>query len=105
MPPPHRHAPPVPPVEVADDADPTRVGRPHGKRHALDPVVDDRVRTELAIAGEMVAFDQEMDVELPEHRREPIDILELVPMPATPADPQPIAERLGSLAQLGDEQP
>src|SRR6266404_1989673 len=37
----HRHPPAIPGVEVADHTDPTRVGRPQGEDHALDPLVDE----------------------------------------------------------------
>ena len=66
--PPHRHAPAVPVVEVADEADPSRVRRPDRERDALDALMHDRVRAELLIAGEMVALDEQMQVEFAEHR-------------------------------------
>ena len=70
MAPPHRHAPAVPAVEIADQADPPRVRRPDRERDALDALMHDRVRAELLIAGEVVALDQQMQVEFAEHRRE-----------------------------------
>ena len=42
MPAPHRHPPAVPVVEVADQADPPRIRRPHGEGEALDPVMAGR---------------------------------------------------------------
>src|SRR5260221_6772135 len=87
----HRHPPAVPGVEIADDADPAGVGRPYRKGDALDPVMHDRMGAELLIAGEVVAFSEEMQVELAQHRRKPVDVVELVPMVAVPGA-QPVAE-------------
>src|SRR5690348_15123589 len=76
MQPPHRHAAAVPAVEIADDADPPRIRCPYGKGDALDAVMHDRMRPELLVAGEVVALDEEMDVEFAQHRWEAVDILE-----------------------------
>src|SRR5712675_1711471 len=73
----HRHAAAVPGVEIADQADPPRIWRPDREGDALDAVMHDRVRAELLVAGEMVAFDEQMDIELAEHRRKPVDVVEL----------------------------
>ena len=78
MPPPHRHAPAVPVVEIADHADPARVRRPDREGDPLDAFMHDRMRAELAIAGEVVALDQQMDVEFAEHRRKAVDVVEFV---------------------------
>ena len=64
----------------------------------------DRMRPELLVAGEVVALDQEVDVEVPEHRREAVDVVELLFVPAPP-HPQPIAERLLPVGHGGDEKP
>src|SRR3954452_22473944 len=103
VPPPHRHAPAVPAVEVADETDPLRVRRPDRERYALDALMHDRVRAELLIAREMVALDQQMQVEFAEHRPETIDILEFLLVPAPP-DAQPVAEHLPALRHASDEQ-
>src|SRR5579863_5981194 len=99
----HRHAPAVPTVEIADDADPAGVGRPYRKGNARDPVMHDSMSAELLVAGEMVALDQEMQVEFAEHRGKPVDVVKLMPVFA-PARPQAIAERLTPPRHGGDKQ-
>jgi len=74
----HRMAPPVPAVEVADDADALGARRPDREGDAADAFVLDRVCAELLVAPQMVAFGEEVDVEFAEHRRETVGILELV---------------------------
>src|SRR5438067_11980458 len=88
----HRHAAAIPCVEIADDADPLRVGRPDRKRNAFHSVMQHRVRAELLITREMIALDEQMHVEFAENGRETVDVVEFMPMTATP-DPQPVAER------------
>ena len=102
VPPPHRHAPAVPAVEVADDADPLRVRRPDRERHPLDALMHDRVRAELLIAREMVALDQQMQVEFAEHRPEAVDVGEFL-LVSAPPDAQPVAEHLAAIGHAGDE--
>ena len=89
----HRHPPAVPAVEVADDADPARIRRPHREGDALDTLMHQRMRSELAVAREVVALGKQMDVDLAEHRRKRIDVIEFV-LRAAARHPQPIAERL-----------
>src|SRR6266446_1302078 len=55
------------------------------------------------VAGEMVPFDEEMNVELTENRREPVDIVEFV-LNAAVRRAQPIAERLPSIGDRGHEE-
>ena len=81
-----------------------RVRRPHRERDSLDALMHHRVRSELPIAGEVVALDQQMNVDLAEHRRERIDVVELATCPP-PLAPQPIAERLLAVRHRGDEEP
>ena len=64
----HRHAPAVPVVEIADHADPAGVGRPDREGNPKDAVMLNRMGAELLIAGEVVAFGEEMHVEFAEHR-------------------------------------
>src|SRR3954468_15227796 len=98
----HRHAPAVPAVELADHADPPSIGRPDREGDALHPFVPDCMCAELLIAGEVIALDQQMNVEFAEHRTEAVSILEFMPI-AGPQDPQPIPERLLPLRHAGDE--
>src|SRR5713226_1047457 len=62
----HRVAPAVPVVEIADHADAPRIGRPYREGEA-----------QHGVAFMMRAFGEEMDVEVAEHRREGIDVVEL----------------------------
>ena len=104
MQPAHRHAPAVPVVEIPDQADPLRVRRPHREPNSLDALMHRRVRAELLKTGVVVALDQQMDVELAEHRRETVDVVELANMPAI-GRAQPIAERLLAVRNRGCEEP
>src|SRR3954451_18670950 len=72
----HRHAAAVPEGEIADQADPPRVRRPDCKRNAFDAVMHDCMCPELLVAGKMVALDEQMDIELAEHRRKAVDVVE-----------------------------
>src|SRR6266404_3407053 len=55
------------------------------------------------VAGEMVPFDEEMNVELTENRRETVDIVEFV-LNAPARCAQSIAERLPSIGDCGHEE-
>src|SRR5439155_17361611 len=100
---PHRHSPPIPGVEVADDADPARIGRPQRKGYPFDSLVDEHMGAELLVAREMIAFDEEMNVELAENRRKTVDIVEFV-LDAAARCAQPIAERLPPVGEGGNEE-
>ncbi len=43
----------VPPVEIADDRDPLRVGGPNREVGAFLPLVDERMRAEFLVEAEM----------------------------------------------------
>src|SRR5437764_14911116 len=88
----HRHAAAVPGIEIADEADPLRVRRPDRERDPFDAVMQHRVRPKLLIAREMVALDEQVDVEFSEHRRKTGDGIQVVPMPAAPS-PRTVPER------------
>ena len=53
-----------------------RIGRPDRKGHPLDAFVLDRMGAELAVAREMVAFAEQVKVELAQNRREAVDVVE-----------------------------
>src|SRR6266446_4730343 len=57
----------------------------------------------LLVARKMVPFDEQMDVELTEDRRETVDIVEFV-LNAAARCAQPITERLLSIGDCGDEE-
>jgi hypothetical protein len=58
----------------------------------------------LLVARKMVPFDEQMNVELTEDRRETVDIVEFV-LNAAARCAQPIAERLLSIGDCGHEEP
>src|SRR5271155_673455 len=89
----HRHPPAVPSVEVADDADPLRVRRPYREGDALNTFMYQRVRSKLAVARQVVALGEQMNVDLAKHRRKRIDIVKFV-LGAAARHAQPIAEYL-----------
>ncbi|OPZ53035.1 MAG: hypothetical protein BWY91_02092 [bacterium ADurb.BinA028] len=73
---------PVPTVEVADDVDGGRVGRPHGEGHATDlaegPGVGAHVRAEDRPELFVAALVEQVAVELAERRGEPVGVVLLV---------------------------
>ncbi len=99
----HRHPPAVPPVEVANDADPVSVRRPYSEGDAFDTLMDQRMRSKLAVARQVVALGQQMNIDLAEHGRKRIDIVEFV-LGATACDAQPIAKRLLAVGYCSDKE-
>ena len=63
---PHDVAATVPEIEIADDANPPRVGCPDGKAHPVVPLVMGKVGAKLLPALKMIAFSQQMQVYLAE---------------------------------------
>ena len=108
----HRMTATIPGVEITDDADPLRIGRPHGKGHALDTVDLAQMRAEPLVRPQVRAFGEQPDVEFAEHRREAVGILDLLNA-SRPGDAQPVVEQLvasedrglekaGMITQTGD---
>ena len=56
----------VPAIEVPDNADAIRGRRPDGERDAALAFVRDRVRSELVVDTQMLAFAEEMEIEITE---------------------------------------
>ena len=73
----HDMTPRIPVVEGADHADPPGVGCPDRKAHARYAIEGHRVGAQLVEAVRVVALQQQVDVELPEKRREAVGILDL----------------------------
>ena len=73
----HRMPPCVPEIEIADDADPLRVGCEHDESHPIDAVEHQRMRAELVVESLMGAFAQEIKVEIRQHRRKAVGIVEV----------------------------
>src|SRR5690606_20009641 len=67
----------VPEIEIADDADPLRVGRPDHKAHAGNAVELHRMSAKLVVQAKMVAFAEQMEIVVRQDRRESIGVLEL----------------------------
>src|ERR1700751_5650018 len=99
----HRHPPAVPPVEVANDADPVSVRRPYREGDAFDTLMNQRMRSKLAVARQVVALGQQMNIDLAEHGRKRIDVVEFV-LGATACDAQPIAKRLVAVGYCCDKE-
>src|SRR5438093_8391913 len=51
LPQPHRMPTPVPPIEVADDTHPARIGRPNAESHAIDALYFHWMGSELFISA------------------------------------------------------
>ena len=93
---PHRVAPPVPAVEVPDDADPLGVGRPHREQDPVDPAHRARVRAEHRVGAKQRPFAEEVQVEVAQDRPERVGIDDLARAPVLSGQDQPVAEQLRS---------
>ena len=60
----------IPAVEVADYADPIRIGRPNCERDATFTFMSEAVRAELFIDAFVAAFAKKMKIDLAESGRE-----------------------------------
>ncbi len=78
----------VPAVEIANDADPLRVGRPDGEtgpRHAVNRA---QLRAELLIKPALIPFAKQIQVRLAERRQERIRIAGAADLTAAVSDDQ-----------------
>src|SRR4051812_25077184 len=73
----HWMAASVPKIEVADDADPLRVRRKHHESDAVDAIQGHGVRAEFVIEALVGAFTEEIKVEVAQHRRKTIGVVEI----------------------------
>ena len=101
----HGMAPAVPAVEGADHGHPLRVRRPHQERDAGDAVQLHRVRAEPFVQPEVIAFGDEIGVQLAEDRREAIGIVDFDGVAATDLEAQAIGERRCAIGHVANEQP
>ncbi len=90
----HRVHAPVPPVEIADDAHASRVGRPHGEMHTRSNPVDHRPRTQPIERAHVSALGEQMLIEGRQHRAISIGIVNLGLRPIGPGQLQPVVEPL-----------
>ena len=74
---PHRVAPAVPVVEVADHRDARGVRRPDGEMHARDAGMLDRMRAQPLPQPAMRALADQIVVELAQHRAEAVGVVHL----------------------------
>ena len=73
----HRMSPCIPEIEIADDADPLRIGREHDEGHPLDAIQHQRMRAELVVKPLMGSFAQKIQVEFRQHGRKAVGIVEI----------------------------
>ena len=74
----HRHAPAVPLVEIAYDADATRAGGPDSEIYAADARDGVDVGAQFVVGVVVAAFAHEVEVELAEKKREGVGIVLIV---------------------------
>src|SRR5262249_5284519 len=73
----HGMAAAVPEIEIADHTDALGIRDEHHKGHAGYAVERHRVRTELVVELEVIAFAQEIEIEVGQHGRKAVGILNL----------------------------
>src|SRR5216684_854217 len=66
----------VPTIEVADDADAARAGRPDGKVDAANAFEGDEMRAEFLVGVVVATFAHEIQVELGEDARKSVGVVE-----------------------------
>jgi hypothetical protein len=81
----------VPGIEVADQADPLGFRRPDCEGHPANPAHGRGMGAELLEAAQVVAFPQQVDVQISEDRWEAVGILDLS-LAARLRDPKPVVE-------------
>ena len=90
----HRVHAAVPMVEIADDGDALRVGRPHRERRAPDPADVDDMAPQLLVLRQVAPFGEEMDVEVGEDRSERVGVVLRPPVAVGAGDLEPVREDL-----------
>ena len=91
----HRHQAPVPAIEVADDPNAARVRRPHAEADAGRALVRARVRPEDVVEPLVRALGDQVQVDVPERRREAIRVVELPGVAVGEAEADAIRELPG----------
>ena len=87
---PHGMAAAVPVIEIADHADAAGIGRPHGEVHARDPVDGAAMGAQLLEGAQMGALYQQVDVQLAQHRREAVGVLDRLQAAVAQFQPQAV---------------
>ena len=101
----HRVHAAVPMVEIADDGDALRVGRPHRERRAPDPSDVDDMAPQLLVLRQVAPFGQEMDVEVGEDRSERVGVVLRPPVAVAAGDLEPVREDLRVAREVRLEHP
>ena len=73
----HRMAARIPEIEIADHADPPRIGREHHEGDAVDAVERHRMRAELVVEPLVGAFAEQIEVEIAQDRRKTVGVFEV----------------------------
>ena len=73
----HWMAPCVPEIEIADHADPPRIGREHDEAHPGNAIQRHRMRAKLVVDSLMGAFAQKIEIEVAQNRRKAVGVVEL----------------------------
>src|SRR5580765_4616831 len=71
---PHLVKPPVPIIEISDDADPLRIRRPNGEAGAMHTVNGSQLRAEFVINAPLIPFAEKIQVSLAQRRQKGIRI-------------------------------
>jgi hypothetical protein len=74
---PHRMPPRIPEIEIADHADPPRVGSEHHEGHAVDAIQRYWMRAKLVVNPLMGAFAQKIQIEIGQYRRKAVGVVEI----------------------------
>ena len=98
---PHRMPPGIPEIEIADHADPLRVGRQHHEGDAIDAIERHRMRAKLVVNPLMGAFAEQIKVEVGQYGRKAVGVVEFDDVVAE-AGAQLVA--LGAVRQRAGEQ-
>ena len=86
---------PVPSIEVADNADPRSVWRPHREADPLHAVHGHRPRAKFLVETKVLALGDQIDVHLAEDRRKPVRIVDFM-LAGLGVDPKPVWESLAA---------
>ena len=92
-------------VEIADDGDALRVGRPHRERRAPDPADVDDMASQLLVLRQVAPLGQEVDVETGEDRSERVGVVLRPPVAVAAGDLEPVREDLRVEREAGLEHP
>ena len=99
----HRMPAAVPVIEIADDADPLRIGRPDGEMNAAKALMGPDVGTEPLVIAVVRPFAQQVQVKIGEDRPEEIGIDEIPRMPLVVFHREPIGKSAVPAGEAGHE--